>query len=63
MIGETGFEEEIPAEWMSASGQTATFARRRGMSVPPPGADMPVNGSFCQQRPLKDCMSFQSPTN
>jgi hypothetical protein len=31
---------------MTALGQKAISTRRRGMSVLPPGADMPVSGSF-----------------
>jgi hypothetical protein len=34
---------------MSVPGQKATFARRRGMSVVPPGADMPLNGRFAPE--------------
>jgi hypothetical protein len=49
---------------MSESDQKATSARRRGMSVLPPGTDMPVTGRFAPEaasrKPNSSDVSFRS---
>lgn len=39
--------------YKNALGQTAPFARHRCMSIVPPIADMPVNGSFAPEAVIR----------